>query len=581
MGIVDFGGCDLGAKPKTLAEIAAFVRGCIGKMHVPSGRWVGVSEWEYAAGNQTDPQHSTLRAALDAASKQNPIVMTGWDGHHQAYNSAALALARNAKGEVVGYSRKTLATDFAQYTALVGVDADGEPSGDIQDDARSPIDSSAVEQEAVEKLLHDPQMLAHRVNSVGLTAIQDAAAGPGLFAGNSYDIYDELIRRGQLTFRLHMAQFWVPEEFRDAQGHIDWTALFSKADSVRQKYAVNPLTRADALKVFADGDLEANPNNVPPTFGASPRPVPYLQPIFAKDADGNLSVKGYVDLDSPVCVYVRARPMEYSTPEQIADFTHMYGYHPGQCTISYGIPQHAPAIFNEYVQRAHLAGYTVHIHTISDTAVHMAIDALEAARKADGISLEPDTLAHVQCATPEDVARMGRDHLYVAFTYSWMYAEPKGYDLSTVPFFDRVLGNSYEALHNPNGYYEKCAYPARTAKDAGAIIAAGSDAPVLTKDPQPFVNMELGVTRARHGLPPLSPGQRLSVRDVVDAYTINGARALNRAAEIGSLEVGKSADFIIVDQDIFTLADEGHPEKIGATKVLETFFAGKRVYSAR
>src|SRR5262249_47253184 len=160
----------------------------------------------------------------------------------------------------------------------------------------------------------------------------------------------------------------------------------------------------------------------------------------------------------------------------------------------YGIPQHAPAIFNEYIRRAHMAGYTIHIHTISDAAVHMAIDAIEAARKADGITSQPDTLAHVQVATPEDVARMGRDNLYVAFTYSWMYAEPLGYSLSTVPFFDKVLGNSYESLHNPNNYYEKNEYPAKTAKEAGAILAAGSDAPVLTKDPQPFVNIELGVT---------------------------------------------------------------------------------------
>ena len=119
-----------------------------------------------------------------------------------------------------------------------------------------------------------------------------------------------------------------------------------------------------------------------------------------------------------------------------------------------------------------------------------------------------------------------------------------------------------EALHDPNSYYERCTYPAKTAKDAGVILAAGSDAPVLTKDPQPFVNMEIGVTRARHGLPPLSPWQRLSIRDLVDAYTINGAHALNRASEIGSLEAGKSADFIIVDQNILALGDEGRPEKI-------------------
>ena len=175
---------------------------------------------------------------------------------------------------------------------------------------------------------------------------------------------------------------------------------------------------------------------------------------------------------------------------------------------------------------------------------------------------------------------MGKDKLFAAFTYSWMYAEPKGYDLSTVPFFNKVSGNSYEALHVPDSYFEQCTYPAKTAKDAGVIIAAGSDAPVLTKDPQPFENMEIGVTRARHGLQPLSPWQRLGVRDVVDAYTINGARTLGRADEIGSLEAGKSADFIIVDQNILALADQGHPDKIGATKVLETWFMGKKVYSA-
>jgi len=520
------------------------------------------------------PKYPTLRAALDGASTQHPIDMTGWDGHHGAYNSAALALARNASGKVVGYSKQTLATDFAKYQALVGVDSHGEPSGDLQDDSKSPIDASEVGRDYFNKLLAEPQRLAQRVNSVGLTAIQDAAASE-----NNYRIYDALISKGQLTFRLNMAQFLKPDNFRNAEGRVDWDKMLAQLDTVRRKYAANPLARADVIKTFADGDMEANPNNVPPTFGASPRPVPYLQPIFEKGADGVLSVKGYVDPGSPECVYVRARPTEYSTPTQIKDFMATYGYHPGQCAISYGTTSYEPAAFFEYVKRAHLAGYTVHIHVISDLAARMAIDALEAARKADGVTSRPDTLAHLQCATPEDVLRIGKNHFHVAFTYSWMYAEPKGYSLSTVPFFDKVSGNSYESLHNPNNYFERCTYPAKSTLDAGAVVSAGSDAPVLTQDPQPFVNMEIGVTRARHGLPPLSPWQRLTVRDVIDAYTINGAKTLDREAEIGSLEVGKSADFIVVDQDILKLASIGEPEKIGDTKVLETWYMGKKVWS--
>jgi predicted amidohydrolase YtcJ len=576
MGIVDFGGCDLESKARTLAEIATLVHACIERLQIPEGEWVEVQHWEYGGGNQPDPAHPTLRAALDAASTKHPISVTGWDGHHGAFNSAALALAKNAKGETVGYSKATIATDFAAYKNYIGVDANGEPTGDVSDQGKRPIYPRIPGGGDHDKLMKFPERITERLNSAGITAAQDAAAGP-----EAFEVYDELIKKGKLTVRLNIAQMYLPERFRDTFGSIDYDKLFATADRVRQKYAANPLTRADAVKVFADGVPEANPNNTPPTLGNSPRPVPYLQPIFEKAAKGMLSVKGYVDLASPVCAYVRAKPDEYSSDQAVTEFIKQYGYHPGQCTISYGVPEHAPAIFNEYIKRAHLAGFTIHIHAISDEAVKMAIDAIEAARAADGKDSQPDTLAHLQFITPDDVARMGKDHLYLAFTYSWIYAEPNGYDMSVVPFFNRVSGNSYEALHDPNSYAEKNNYPAKAAKDAGAILVAGSDAPVLTNDPQPFVNMEMAVTRARHGLPPINLPQRLTIREVLDAYTINGANALGRASEIGSLEVGKSADFVVVNQDILTLGDEGHAEKIGDTKVLETWFMGARVYAAR
>jgi predicted amidohydrolase YtcJ len=227
----------------------------------------------------------------------------------------------------------------------------------------------------------------------------------------------------------------------------------------------------------------------------------------------------------------------------------------------------------------HLAGFNMHIHAISDRSVRTAVDAIEAARQADGVSTTRDGLAHLQLVSPSDVSRIGRDHLYVAFTYAWMNTD-MDYDLTVIPFFQKVSGNSYEALHPAGSYYESNTYPVAAIKAAGGILAAGSDAPVETRDPRPFVNMTRAITRSYPGKPPLSPQQSITIRDIIDAYTINGARMLNLQQRAGSLETGKSADFIVLDRDILALADSGHAEAIAATRVLGTWFRGKKVYAA-
>jgi predicted amidohydrolase YtcJ len=573
--IVDLDVCDLKSEAKSLAALTEFVLGCIERYKTPAGEWLSVRQWNISDGNQTDAAHPTLRAALDLASKEVPIQLLGNDGHHGAFNSTALALAKNQKGVRVGLSRATLANDFAKYSKLIGVDAHGEPNGNVNEEARALMGAPNMLQVDLPAVTKVPERVTERLNSVGITGILDPLVTPEIMA-----VYDKLAQRGQLTIRARLAQFYDPENFRDDHGRVDYQKMVKLAKAARAKYANDPLIRADFVKLFADGVAEGNPYAVPPTLPEVAALRPYLQPIFSKDFQGHLSVAGYVDTDSAICKDVRAHGAKYHEGSVSTAFIKANGFHPAECRISRGQLQHKRSVEMEFVKQFHLAGFNVHIHAIGDAGVRTAIDAIEAARAADGVSTQHDALAHVQIVNPDDVPRMGRDHLYLACTFSWATFDAE-YDMLVVPFFDRVHGNDYAALHPANGYYESAVYPFKAMKDAGATLVAGSDAPVNTRDPQPFVNIAIAIARQLPNLPPITPAQRISIEDAINAYTINGARYLYLDSESGSLEPGKSADFILLDRDILKLAEAGKALDIAQTHVLKTWFRGVAVYTRK
>ncbi len=573
--IVAWDNCDADDKVMGFAELSAFVRGCIKRYHTPPGQWVSVRQWNYASGNRPTAKYPTLRAALDAATMQHPVHLLGDDGHHGAFNSIALAGARNKQGQVVGLSKATLATDFAADKINVGVDEHDEPNGMVNENTQSALDGPddyASDVEDLKNVIREPTRVTHRLNSVGITAMLDAA-----MPQNQLPFYDNLLASGQLTVRTRIAQYLVPGSFRDAKGNIDYPRMLKIAKATRAKYEGNPLIRADVVKLFIDGGLEGDLHASPPTLPNAASLHPYLQPRFALDGAGNPQVTGYVNTNSAECQVYRGNPSTFESHEAASDFQSKQGYRPEQCRVSSGALYQPREELLEFVKQFHLNGFVLHMHVIGDRAARTAIDAIEAARAAGGPDLGRDGLAHLELVSPEDVARIGRDRIYIAFTYSWSTVNPE-YDLSVIPFIDHVNGNSAAALHPANGYYEKNAYPVRSVRDAGGLIVGGSDAAVSTRDPQPFVNIARAVTRRLPGQQALNASESIPIRDAIDSYTITGARFLGWDKEMGSIETGKSADFVIVDRNILELADRGDPESIEKTKVVETYFMGRRVY---
>ena len=572
LDIADLDVCDLDDHALPLKELSKFVSACLTRFQTPPGGLLRVYQWNCTAGNQPDPRHPTLRAALDAASTSRRIELLGEDGHHGAYNSLALASAKNSAGQVVGISKATLATDFADAQPFVGVDEQGEPNGAVNEDTRGAINPQGIMYLALDEVAKVPERVTQKLARSGITAVLDAYAPP-----EGQVVYDKLLATGQLTARVELAQFFDPSRTRRPDGQVDYEKILAQANAIRAKYAATALIRADVVKIFADGTIEGDPFTVPPTLPNGASLKPWLQPIFALDEEGRPTVTGYVDTATTLCASVREHPQEYRTADAVGAFLRQHGYHPGQCAISDGKLQHERSVILEYARRMHLAGYTLHIHVLGDRAARTAIDAIEEARAADGVTSTRDALAHLQLVDPSDVARIGRDHLYVAFTYAWMTVEPE-YDMTVVPFVQQVHGNSYAAVHVPGSYYESNSYPVRSVKSAGGIITAGSDAPVDTRDPRPFLNMAYAITRRVPGEPALNPRESITLPEVIEAYTLSGAQMLNIAADAGSLESGKSADFVVLDRDILDLAARGHAADIAQTRVLATWFQGKQVY---
>ncbi len=220
-----------------------------------------------------------------------------------------------------------------------------------------------------------------------------------------------------------------------------------------------------------------------------------------------------------------------------------------------------PARLGRVTTRLDAAGFQVHYHAIGDRAVREALDAVEVARATNGPTDHRHHISHIQVIHPDDIPRFaGLDVVANAQPYWAAYETTQ--EVLTIPF----LGPERSAWQ----------YPFKSLLRAGARLAMGSDWSVTTANP--ILEIEVAVDRA-YPIPgvhhaPFLPEERLTLEELVRAFTLGSAFVNHQDDTTGSVTVGKLADLIVLDRDLF---DRG-TGRIGEARVVATFVEGESVF---
>jgi hypothetical protein len=222
-----------------------------------------------------------------------------------------------------------------------------------------------------------------------------------------------------------------------------------------------------------------------------------------------------------------------------------------------GLQFHSDAEMLNLADTAASHGFQVATHAIGDAANAQVISVYERLSKKYGRGRRW-RIEHFQIADPADIRRLA----------------PAGIIASMQPVHqtsDRLMAEKRLVPNRLTG-----AYAWQSVLKSGAKLAFGTDFPV--ESPNPFPGLSAAISRQdMNGEPPGGwiPSERLTLAQALDAYTRGAAYAGFAEEKIGSLEPGKWADFIIIDRDP-TKVD---PQSLARTQVLETWIAGKKVWS--
>lgn len=239
----------------------------------------------------------------------------------------------------------------------------------------------------------------------------------------------------------------------------------------------------------------------------------------------------------------------------------------GYCVDTYpdghqGIINWTKEEITDITRKGNSKGLSMHVHTMGDAAVRDVVDAFIAGGQKD----KRNTVVHVRNVPDGYYQKMAENNIYATSGMHWHHF------IKDAPSF----------LHQwqlvPEGVMERQSYPMKSYFDYGINMCSHTDFPALSGSPDdPFGIMTVAITGMWNPETeePWWTDELLTRQQALQALTINGARQMLVEKERGSIETGKFADFILIDQDVLT-CDTG---ELRNTRVMKTFFEGQEVFS--
>ena len=227
-----------------------------------------------------------------------------------------------------------------------------------------------------------------------------------------------------------------------------------------------------------------------------------------------------------------------------------------------GIPMIEPEMLKTVVSQLDAAGFQVHFHAIGDAAVRQSLDAVEEALIDNGALGHRHHISHLQMVDPADIPRFKELDVVANFQPLWAYADEYVTEL-TIPFIGEARA--------------RWMYPIGSVLKSGAMVAFGSDWSVSSANP--FPQIETAITRKSAVMDEMDafiPEERIDLASAIAAFTINSAFVSRREQDTGSIEVGKLADLVLLDQNLFEI----DAKDISETKALVTMYEGRVVHGA-